>query len=429
MYSGTWQLIHFSRKPGMDIDENVLIGFAVALGSGLLIGIERERRKGSGPNRGLAGVRTFTLAAVSGALAQALDQSWLVLVGALLVLALVVISYWRDCSKDPGVTTEIALFITYLLGVAAISYPEMSAGTAVIVAGLLAARTSLHRFSKELLSTTELSDGLVLAGAALVVLPLLPNQSMAWLAGANPRRIWGLVVLLMTLQAAGYIALRIGGARLGYALSGLASGFVSSTATIAAMGLKARQQPELLGACVSGALFSNVATIPQLFLVAAAIHPAALATLAPSLLAGLACSIVIAAISLFADSQTDGNPVAQGHAFKLTHTLGFALILSIVTGAVALANSYFGQTAAGVAAAIAGFADAHAAATSVLSLGASGQLGPAQILWAVLLGFSTNVISKLVAATLSGGLAFASRVGAGSVVALAVVWLAYWFLR
>lgn len=413
----------------MDIDENVLIGFAVALGSGLLIGIERERRKGRGPNRVLAGVRTFTLAAVSGALAQALDQSWLVLIGALLVLALIVISYWRDRSEDPGVTTEIALFITYLLGVAAISYPEMSAGTAVIVAGLLAARSSLHRFSKELLSATELRDGLVLAGAALVVLPLLPNQSIAWLAGANPRRIWGLVVLLMALQAAGYIALRIGGARLGYALSGLASGFISSTATIAAMGLKARQQPELLAACVSGALFSNVATIPQLFLVAAAIHPAALATLAPSLLAGLICSIVIAAISVLVHRQTAANPVTQGHAFNLAHALGFALILTIVTGAVALANNFYGHTAAGVGAAIAGFADTHAAATSVLSLGASGQLNPAQILWAVLLGFSTNVISKLIAATVSGGLAFASRVGAGSVVVLAVVWLVYWLLR
>lgn len=413
----------------MEIEENVLIGFAVALGCGLLIGIEREQRKGSGPNRDLAGVRTFTLAAVCGALAQALDQSWLVPIGALLILGLIVMSYWRDRSTDPGVTTEIALFITYLLGVAAISYPAMAAATAVIVAGLLAARSSLHRFSKQLLSASELRDGLVLAGAALVVLPLLPNQSLVWLAGANPRRIWGLVVLLMTLQAAGYIALRIGGARLGYALSGLASGFVSSTATIASMGLKARQQPELLAACVSGALFSNVATIPQLFLVAAAIHPAALATLAPSLLAGWICSIIIAAISLLAQRQMDGNPVTRGHAFSLVHTLGFALILASVTGAVALAHSYFGHTAAGVGAAIAGFADAHAAATSVLSLGASGQLMPAQILWAVLLGFSTNVISKLVAATVSGGRAFAFRVGAGSLAALAGVWLAYWLIR
>ena len=412
----------------MDIDENVLIGFAVALGSGLLIGIERERRKGSGPNRVLAGVRTFTLAAVSGALAQALQQPWLVLVGALLVLALIVISYWRDRSQDPGVTTEIALFVTYLLGVAAISYPAMSAGTAVIVAGLLAARSSLHRFSKQLLSATELRDGLVLAGAALVVLPLLPNQPIAWLAGTNLRRLWGLVVLLMALQAAGYIALRIGGARLGYALSGLASGFVSSTATIAAMGLKARQQPELRAACVSGALFSNVTTIPQLFLVAAAIHPAALPTLAPTLLAGLLAAVIIAGISMLAHRDRADHPLTRGHAFNLAHALGFALVLTVVTGAVALANNYFGHDAASIGAAIAGFADAHTAATSVLSLGASGKLAPAQVLWAVLLGFSTNVASKLVAATVAGGLAFASRVGIGSVAVLAVIWLTYWFL-
>ena len=33
---------------------------ASALGCGLLMGIERERRKGSGPHRALAGVRSFT---------------------------------------------------------------------------------------------------------------------------------------------------------------------------------------------------------------------------------------------------------------------------------------------------------------------------------------------------------------------------------
>lgn len=412
----------------MDLNENVLIGFAVALGSGLLIGIDRERRKAREPNRELAGVRTFTLAALAGALAQALAQPWLVFMGALLVLLLSAISYWRERSQDPGVTTEIALFVTYLLGVAAIPYPALSAGIAVIVAGLLVARSSLHRFSIELLSANELRDALVLAGAALVVLPLVPNLSIAWLAGANPRRIWSLVVLMMALQSAGYIALRIGGARLGYSLSGLASGFISSTATIASMGVKARQQPELLNACVSGALFSSVATIPQIFLVAATIHPASLATLAPALLAGWLCSLIVAGISVLAHRKTDGVPAAGGHAFSLLYALGFALLLTIVTGAVSVANSYFGHTAVGIGAVLAGFADAHSAATSVLSLGASGQLSPAQILWAVLLGFSSNVISKLIAAAFSGGWAFAVRVGAGSVAVLAAVWLTYWFM-
>ena len=52
------------------ITEGALLGLAAALGGGLLIGIERERRKGTGPHRALAGVRTFTLAALAGAGAQ-----------------------------------------------------------------------------------------------------------------------------------------------------------------------------------------------------------------------------------------------------------------------------------------------------------------------------------------------------------------------
>jgi hypothetical protein len=39
---------------------------AVALGIGLLIGLERERSKGDGPTRRPAGIRTFVLASLPG---------------------------------------------------------------------------------------------------------------------------------------------------------------------------------------------------------------------------------------------------------------------------------------------------------------------------------------------------------------------------
>jgi uncharacterized membrane protein YhiD involved in acid resistance len=47
----------------------LFLGFLVALGIGLLIGIDRERKKGEGPTRHAAGLRTFTLAALLGAVA------------------------------------------------------------------------------------------------------------------------------------------------------------------------------------------------------------------------------------------------------------------------------------------------------------------------------------------------------------------------
>src|SRR6185369_13982243 len=150
-----------------------------------------------------------------------------------------------------GVTTELALFVTFLLGVTAIDRPALAAAAAVVVAIVLAARSELHRFTAD-----ELRDALLLAGAALVVLPLVPSEPIAWLGGVDPRRLWTLVVLLIALQAAGYVGVRVGGPRFGLAVSGLASGFVSSTATVAAMAARARSEPRLLSACVSGALFS-----------------------------------------------------------------------------------------------------------------------------------------------------------------------------
>ncbi len=46
---------------------STLIGICVALGIGLLIGAERERRKDNSPARSAAGIRTFAVAALMGA--------------------------------------------------------------------------------------------------------------------------------------------------------------------------------------------------------------------------------------------------------------------------------------------------------------------------------------------------------------------------
>ena len=46
----------------------IILNLAVALGIGLLIGAERERRKGEGPSRSPAGMRTFTVASLAGAI-------------------------------------------------------------------------------------------------------------------------------------------------------------------------------------------------------------------------------------------------------------------------------------------------------------------------------------------------------------------------
>ena len=407
----------------MALSETALLGFTAALGSGLLIGIERERRKGKGPKRALAGVRTFALAALAGAGAQLLQQPLLIAAGAAMIGALATVAYWRYRTSDPGVTTEVALLVTYLLGVMAIAHPAVAAGGAVVVTILLAGRDALHQFSVDTLSETELRDALVFAAAALVLLPLLPDRAVPEIAGANPRRLWELVVLFMALQAVGYIALRAAGARLGLALSGLAAGFVSSTGTIAALGARSRKEPHLRVACVAGALFSTVATVVLLGVVVLAVCPQALPILAPSL--GLALFVILAAagLSLWRQRGHSTTAPSPGRAFNLLHALGFAVLLAAVTAIVSLARQYLGGTVAIAAAALAGAFDVHAAAASTLSLAASGKTSLAAIPLPVLAALSANTLSKLGAAFLAGGRAYGTQVGLGLILTLVAAWI------
>jgi uncharacterized membrane protein (DUF4010 family) len=412
----------------MVANDPTLIGLAVALGGGMLIGIERERRKGTGKGRALAGVRTFALVAVAGAGTQALGQPLLVAIGAALVLVLCGMAYWRNRGTDPGITTEVALLVTYLLGVTAIGKPALSAGGAVVVAVLLAGRDALHRFSVVTLTGPELRDGLLFAAAALVLLPLLPDRSLPWSLGVNPRKLWLLVLVFMGVQAAGYVALRAFGTRAGLALSGLASGFVSSTSTIAALGARAREAPALRAACVAGALFSTVATILLLGIVTLAVLPAALRVLAPSLSAALVVVLALAIASLLLQRgrAVPGRPV--GRAFSLPYALGFALTLTAVSALVALAGRHFGNVGAGLTAMVAGAFDVHAAAISTLSRAAEGSLPVESVRLPVLAALATNTVSKVVAAFVGGGLAYGWRTGIGLLLVATAAWLPLWFI-
>jgi uncharacterized membrane protein (DUF4010 family) len=406
----------------MGVDPSFVYGIAAALGGGLLIGVERERRKGFGADRALAGVRTFTLTCLTGAAAGILAEPLLTFAGALLVAMLAAIGRWRSRVRDPGITTELALFVTYLIGLIAIGRPVVAAGGAVVVAGLLASRRALHEFSVEVLTETELRDGLLFASSALIVLPLLPGTPLSWLAGGSPRRIFALVVTFMGLQAAGYVAQRAVGPRLGLSLSGLVAGFVSSTGTIAALGTRARTDPRLRSACVSGALFSSVATVILLAIVVGAVYAPALTIVGPSLLAALIAALGAAGVSLRMQREHADAHRSAGRPFSLPHALGFAAILAGVTAAMGFVNAHYGHAAAGVAAGIAGLFDVHAAAASTLSLAATAAVSPEAVLIPILIAFSTNTGSKLVGAFVAGGPRYGLPVAGGLCSIAAAAW-------
>lgn len=408
------------------LDSPLGVGIAVALGCGLLIGVERERRKNTAGHRATAGVRTFTIAALAGALAQGLGQTWLLALGGLLVVALMCIGYWRERSKDPGITTELALFVTYVLGVTAVDYPRVAGATAVIVAILLVARNRLHQFSTEVLTSRELHSALVLAGSALVVMPLIPDRPLPYLAQVNPRDLWRLTVLLMSLQAAGHVGLRMAGARLGLALTGVVSGFISSTATIAAMGARAREEPALRSACITGALASNLSTVALMFVVATTVEARLLPAIALPMLACAAVVGLTAILSLRRQQEVPSAVNPQSRVFSFAQTIGFAAMLSGVTTVVALLSEHAPQGAQYLGVAMAGFADVHAASAAAFNLVASHKIQPDEAVVPMLLALTTNSISKVIGAWVSGGARFGALIGLVMAAMVAAGWSAWW---
>jgi uncharacterized membrane protein (DUF4010 family) len=408
----------------MALDSSVLPGLAAAFGCGLLLGIERERRRGDRRNRHHPGVRSFALTGVAGALAKALGGE-LVMPGAVLVILLAVSARWHDRSAaDRGIATELALFLCYLLGVAAIGNPVLAAGVAVVIWATLGLRDRLHDFVRNTLRPAEVRDGLILAAAVLVVRPLLPDAPQAWLFGVNLRTVWTLVVSIMAIQAAAHIALRVAGARLGLAASSIASGFISGVATIATLGARSRESPQLRGACVTGALASNVSTYLLLWIVLAAVAPQQWQQIAPLLGAGMGMIALVAGVSWFLQPAGAYSEPEETRVFSIRQAILFAVGLSGASAALAFANSRLGAEAAITGAALAGFFDVHAAAASAMGLLVDGKAAMQEVQLAVLLAISCNMVSKLAGAA-AGGWRYAAWVGGGLALILAATWLPY----
>lgn len=402
---------------------SLLLSLAAALGIGLLIGAERERHKGKGSARSPAGIRTFSVTSLAGATSVMVGGSLVLGVTILGVAALTAIAYFKSSDSDPGLTTEIALILTALLGGLSVQQPALAAGVAVALAGLLAARTPLHHFVRSVLTEGEVRDALIFAGATLVVLPLLPNQALGPYDALNPRSIWIVVILVMAISAAGYVSVRALGARFGLPIAGFASGFISSTATIGAMGARARKSRGVITAAIAGAALSTVATIIELSLVLAATSMSTLRTLAiPLVCAGVAAVAYGAVFTVRALREREAADPQPGQAFSLPVALLFALILSAMLIASAALREWFGETGVIVAAAASGFVDTHSAAIAVASLVASGKMTPADAVFPILAGFSTNTVSKIIFAWSSGSRAFAFRLIPGLVLVAVAAW-------
>jgi len=404
--------------PEITLDALPLLPLGTALGVGLLVGAVRERRH---PDRATsAGLRTHALAALSGAVSLWLGLAVFVVVVALAGL-FAAMSYRLSRAEDPGLTGEITLVLTTLLGGLAVGLPALAGGLGVVVAALVYLKAPLHRLARERVSEAEVRDGLVLLASALVVLPLVPDRSMGPFDVFNPAMLWRLVVLVMAISALGHVALRLVGNRWGLAVAGFFAGYVSSTAAVAGFGQRVRETPALRSPAVGAAMLANLASLSLFVPILLAVSPALLTQVAWELLAGGAVLLAGGLLGLRPDGQGEPPPTAQSRMFRFRHALVFAAVITGVLFVSAALNAWLGPRGAMAGATVAALAEVHAAAVSVARLSAAGSFDADQARWAIVLLLAASALAKSGVAFASGGVAYGLRVAVGLVAMVAAV--------
>src|SRR6516165_6911399 len=222
----------------MDLQE-LISRLAVALGIGLLIGLERGwRRRGATPGSRAAGIRTFALSGLLGgviaALAQALPKqesggvaSLAIVLGvAFAAYSAVIALFARDENQAAGnfsATTAIAGMLTFALGAyALLGDMRIAAGAAVAATALLAAREELHGWVEQI-TWPELRSAVVLLAMTFIGLPILPDAPLGPFGGVNPREVWLIAIVLASVSFLGYAAVKYFGARRGLLLAAAGS--------------------------------------------------------------------------------------------------------------------------------------------------------------------------------------------------------------
>ena len=186
--------------------EVLLPRVALALGIGLLIGLERGwRTRAAESGSRTAGVRTFAisglLGGISGATAQApsLAPGSIILSVGIAAYALVITVFCREENRAEGTfsaTTAIAGILTFTLGAYAVVGDErIAAAAAVAAAALLAIREELHGLVAKI-TWPELRSGLLLLAMTSIALPIMPSNPIGPFGGVNPREVWIIAIVL-----------------------------------------------------------------------------------------------------------------------------------------------------------------------------------------------------------------------------------------
>ncbi len=322
--------------PQNDISIKILL----AIGVGLLVGLEREFASKD------VGVRTFSLTALLGFLCQLIGSQFAV-AGFVGVLCITIYMNTRSMlvNRSLEITTSVALLVTFSLGnLVGLDHVFTPVAAAILMTLLLAWKSELAAFAHGL-KLEEIRSAVVLGLLTFVIYPILPDRFVDPWDLLNPKEAWITIIVLAGISFVNYILLKAYSTK-GLYYSALLGGAVNSSAAVAeiaraltvpGVGVLSHALPILLMTTIS--MF--VRNLVLLGIFAPDAIPMALAPLLG--MATMAAFFVWRARRNQEQGVSPTPPLQLASPVSLRRVLKFGLLFVILQATGTLAQRYFGS--------------------------------------------------------------------------------------
>lgn len=353
--------------------ELALLGnFLLALGLGALIGLEREYARYKKHTHDYAGIRTFPLISLFGALCAFFAETinpWILVAGIVLMGILIIVSYYilsRGNTLYHGATSEVAGLLAFFIGI--LSYLgeiQLAVVLAVIITIILYSRSALHSFAHHL-KKEEMRSTLIFMVIAFVVLPFLPNKGYGPYELFNPFLFWLMVVFISGINFAGYILMKwLGGKGIQY--TGLLGGLANSTAVTSSFAHQSNKNHGIYKALVLGVILANGMMFARILLEVFALNRDLFISLLLPMLLLIAVSGAIS-YYLWKRSKHISDKIQLESPFNLKPALQFAAIFAVVLAFLKVADAYLSSRGLYVVSFLSGLANVDAITLSLAHL-------------------------------------------------------------
>jgi len=327
-----------------------------------LIGLEREEHKSGAEQYAFGGVRTFPLIGLIAYAIAFLSGGSVVpqLTGFVVVAAFLLLSYSHKLSAGrlPGVTSEMAGLITYVVG-ALVFHQYFWIATTLSVATmlLLQMKVVLEGLTRRV-GPDDIFTFTKFLLLSAVILPVLSNQQFTPFH-INPFKTWLVVVAVSSVSYASYVLQRWTKGEGGVILAALLGGAYSSTVTTVVLAKRAshEQHPCLYAGAIlmaSGMMYLRLAALLAIF------SRDLMIALGPAFIALGAGAIGIGWFWSRRGGPSAGGAIGEstpGNPLELSAAFLFALLFLAMLVATQLATEYLGALGVYSLAAIMGVSD------------------------------------------------------------------------